>query len=60
MGTRRLDAQVRRVGSSIHVYGHSHLNRETYLDGVRYVNNALGYPTEGHITTRRLRCISES
>ena len=30
------------------------------LDGVRYVNNALGYPQEKRITTRQLLCIADA
>jgi hypothetical protein len=59
LGTTALDAQLRRAGSSIHVYGHSHLNRDIALEGTRYVNNAFGYPHEGHIAAKRLHCIYE-
>lgn len=54
LGTARLDEQVRNVGSVIHIYGHSHLNRDVVLDGIRYVNNAFGYPDETHIAAKRL------
>ena len=30
----------------VHVFGHSHLNVDTTVDGVRYVQCALGYPSE--------------
>ncbi len=59
MGTRVLEEQIRWLGSSVHVYGHSHLNRHVEIDGITYVNNALGYPSEGRITTKELRCIFE-
>jgi hypothetical protein len=45
-GTRRLDEQLRRAGSTLHVYGHQHRNRAMVLDGVRYVSHCLGYPRE--------------
>ena len=45
-GSSRIDAQVRAVGSVLHVYGHQHRNRDRLIDGVRYVSNCLGYPPE--------------
>lgn len=59
LGSTRLEQQLRKLGSSIHIYGHSHINRRVSFDGVTYVNNALGYPGEERITTRRLLCIHE-
>ncbi|MDY6945154.1 MAG: metallophosphoesterase, partial [Pseudomonadota bacterium] len=59
LGSARLEQQLRRLGSSIHVYGHSHINRCVSLGGVTYVNNALGYPGEERITTRQLLRIDE-
>lgn len=45
-GCRQLDELLRRLGSSIHVYGHQHRNRDRVIDGVRYVSHCLGYPNE--------------
>lgn len=45
-GSARLDDQVRALGSTVHVYGHQHRNRDLVIDGVRYVSNCLGYPHE--------------
>lgn len=45
-GCSGLDAQIRRLGSRVHVYGHQHRNRDVTLDGVRYLSNCLGYPLE--------------
>lgn len=45
-GCAGLDAQIRRLGSAVHVFGHSHINRDLVIDGVRYVQNALRYPRE--------------
>lgn len=59
LGSSRLDRQIRRLGSSMHVYGHSHINRRIAIDGVTYINNALGYPGEERITRRQLLCIDE-
>ncbi len=59
LGSTRIDEQLRQLGSSMHVYGHSHINRRIDIDGVTYINNALGYPGEERITARRLLCIDE-
>jgi Icc-related predicted phosphoesterase len=59
LGSTRLERQLRELNSSIHVYGHSHINRSASIDGVTYVNNAFGYPGEGRICARRLLCIDE-
>lgn len=54
LGTTVLESQLRQLGSSVHVYGHSHVNLQVTIDGVNYVNNAFGYPSEAHFTRRRL------
>lgn len=45
-GCMGLEAQIWRLGSRIHVYGHQHRNRYRMIDGVLYVSHCLGYPTE--------------
>lgn len=45
-GCRQLDAQIRLLGSIMHVYGHQHRNRDRTIDGVRYISHCLGYPRE--------------
>nr|WP_306673936.1 metallophosphoesterase [Tahibacter caeni] len=57
LGSATLDVQLRRLGSVLHVYGHSHVNREVRIDGVTYVNNAFAYPAETRIAAKRLRCV---
>ena len=59
LGSTKVENQLRALGASIHVYGHSHVNRHVKLDGVTYVNNAFGYPSETRITSKRLMCIHE-
>ena len=59
LGTTALDKQLRRAGSNVHVYGHSHLNRDVVVEGTRYVNNAFGYPDESRISAKQLQCIYE-
>lgn len=59
LGSAQLDRQLRRLSASIHVYGHSHVNRHVKIDGVSYINNAFGYPSETWITSKDLMCIHE-
>jgi predicted phosphodiesterase len=59
LGTTRLEQQLRQLGPSVHVYGHSHVNRNVNIDGVSYVNNAFGYPSESHIAAKSLLCVHE-
>ncbi len=60
LGSVKLERQLRKLNSDIHVYGHSHVNRHVKIDGVSYVNNAFGYPSETGIAAKRLMCIHES
>ncbi|PCI42375.1 MAG: metallophosphoesterase [Moraxellaceae bacterium] len=59
MGSELLEEQIRQLKPQIHVYGHSHVNRQITLDGIEYVNNAFGYPSETRITRKELLCIYE-
>jgi len=43
-GSVALDDQIRKLNSVIHVFGHSHINFDREIDGVRYIHNAFGYP----------------
>jgi hypothetical protein len=45
-GSSGIETQIRRLGSTAHVYGHQHRNRDRVVDGVRYVSHCLGYPSE--------------
>ena len=54
LGTSLLDQHVRKLKSSVHIYGHSHVNQRITLDGVTYINNAFGYPNETAITAKKL------
>lgn len=57
LGTSRLDHQIRALGSTLHIYGHSHVNRDVVIDGVRYVNSAYGNPGEERISAKNLLCV---
>jgi predicted phosphodiesterase len=57
LGSSLLDRQVRQLGSTLHIYGHSHVNRRVAIDGVTYINNAFGYPHETRITAKQLLCV---
>jgi Icc-related predicted phosphoesterase len=59
LGSTRLERQLRRLNSSMHVYGHSHVNRNIKMDGVSYISNALGYPHETWLAAKRLVCIHD-
>jgi predicted phosphodiesterase len=45
-GDSTLDRQIRALNAVTHVFGHSHINYDQVIDGVRYVHNAFGYPRE--------------
>ena len=45
-GSKSLDAQIRELGSQVHVHGHQHRNRFRTVDGILYVSHCLGYKHE--------------
>jgi predicted phosphodiesterase len=45
-GCKLLEGQIRELKSITHLFGHSHINWDCMIDGVRYVQNALSYPRE--------------
>ena len=60
LGSEGLGMQVKNLSPTIHVYGHSHVNQDIELDGIRYVNNAFAYPSESQIARKQLKYIYES
>jgi predicted phosphodiesterase len=40
-GSEGIEAQVRRLGAAVHVYGHTHIAGDRVIDGVRYVQHWL-------------------
>ncbi len=59
LGSILLESQIRKLGSDIHVYGHSHVNIQKRKGNITYINNAFGYPSERLITAKKLMCIFE-
>lgn len=57
LGTNTLEEQLRILNPNIHIYGHSHVNRQVTIDGIKYINNAFGYPSEHNIAMKELLCI---
>eukprot|EP00033_Pygsuia_biforma_P002731 GCRY01003015.1.p1 GENE.GCRY01003015.1~~GCRY01003015.1.p1 ORF type:complete len:324 (+),score=49.60 GCRY01003015.1:208-1179(+) len=45
-GTPVLEHQLRKLSSSLHIFGHSHINCDRQIEGVRYVSHPLKYPSE--------------
>jgi len=45
-GASEIDTQLRQINSTIHVFGHTHVQYHNRKDGVFYVQNALSYPRE--------------
>ena len=43
VGTVELDEQLRRAGAKLHIFGHTHINSTHQIDGVRYMQCAMGY-----------------
>jgi predicted phosphodiesterase len=54
LGSPLLDQQIRNLNSNIHIYGHSHINRKLTIQGIKYINNAFGYPSETRIASKAL------
>lgn len=57
LGSTKLGLQLSQLKPDIHLYGHSHVNRDVVMDGVRYVNNAFAYPSESRISRKQLVCL---
>lgn len=46
MGCDELDRQIERLDPRVHVFGHSHINVDELLGSTRFVQNALGHPSD--------------
>ncbi|NEP11006.1 MAG: metallophosphoesterase [Symploca sp. SIO2C1] len=49
--------QIKLIGSKIHIFGHSHINRDVLIDNVRYIQNALLYPRERRENSVNLKLV---
>ncbi|KAH8046654.1 calcineurin-like phosphoesterase [Aureococcus anophagefferens] len=61
VGSRFLGDRVARLRPDVHVFGHTHLAWDATLDGVRYLQGCVGYPSEwatrpASLEIGRLRC----
>jgi hypothetical protein len=59
-GCVSLDDQIRKLNSVIHVFGHSHIDCDLDIEGVRYVQSALRYPRERKSLSFTLKAINDS
>lgn len=57
MGSDTLGEQIMKYNPNLHIYGHSHLNRIVFVNGIRCLNNAYAYPKEAYISRKRIMCI---
>ena len=46
MGSSRLSDQIDALHPHVHCFGHSHLDVDDVIDGTRFVQNAVGLPSE--------------
>lgn len=60
MGSSLIEKKIRQNKSNVHVYGHSHINQDVVIEGIRYINNATGYPREKNYINRKIKCIYQS
>ena len=47
-GCLALETQLRRAGSGMHIFGHTHINTVNEYGGVTYMQNAMGYGISPH------------
>jgi hypothetical protein len=59
-GALALDRQIRALNAVIHVFGHSHINLDQEIEGVRYIHHAFDYPRWDGWSKEPLKQIWES
>ena len=59
-GALALDRQIGALNAAIHVFGHSHINFDQVIEGVRYVHHAFDYPLGAEWSKDPLKQILES
>lgn len=60
LGSDSLGKQVAQLNPDIHIYGHSHVNRDIEVDDICYINNAFAYPSEERISRKKLHCVLDT
>jgi len=60
LGSTALGEQIASLAPTIHIYGHSHVNRSIELDATRFVNNAFAYPSEDRIARKIMHCVLDT
>ncbi len=45
-GSEHIDTYIRNIGSSLHLFGHTHIDANKTIQDVHYIQNAFGYPSE--------------
>eukprot|EP00276_Gloeochaete_wittrockiana_P000767 CAMPEP_0184671468 /NCGR_PEP_ID=MMETSP0308-20130426/85520_1 /TAXON_ID=38269 /ORGANISM="Gloeochaete witrockiana, Strain SAG 46.84" /LENGTH=275 /DNA_ID=CAMNT_0027118607 /DNA_START=161 /DNA_END=985 /DNA_ORIENTATION=+ len=45
-GSLLIEEQIRELGSVVHCFGHSHIATDVTIEGIRYIQNPVGYPEE--------------
>lgn len=56
VGCPQLDEQIRTARSQVHIFGHSHMECNQLEDGIRYIQNPLGYKND-HGPDHPLWCV---
>jgi Icc-related predicted phosphoesterase len=59
-GAPALDHQIRALNAVTHIFGHSHIDFDQEIEGIRYVHHAFGYPREKERSKDPLKQIWES
>ena len=60
LGSNKLGEQLQKLKPDIHVYGHSHVNRDIELHNIRFINNAFAYPAEHRIARKQLHLVCQA
>jgi hypothetical protein len=50
IGDERIEKIIRKLNSKIHIFGHTHLDFDSFIDGVRYIQHPLAHPRERKFT----------
>jgi Icc-related predicted phosphoesterase len=59
-GALALDRQIRALNAMTHVFGHSHIDFDKVIEGIRYVHNVFDYPLKEGDTKDPFKQIWES